>query len=60
MKQEYTKWDYIKKISGKSDRYGNLLVAMMDEFEALNLQMITLDQAMQFWKEHCEGTEKFD
>lgn len=46
-----SKWDYIKKISAKSDKYGDKLVELMHKYNALNLQEITHEQAKEFWKE---------
>lgn len=45
-----TKTDYIKKISNASDRYGDKLIKLMDEYQANNLKDITLEQAKQFYE----------
>ena len=45
------KWNYIKKISAASDKYGDKLVELMHKYNALNLQEITYEQAKTFWKE---------
>lgn len=44
------KWEYIKKISSKSDKYGDKLVELMHKYNALNLEEITLEQAKEFWE----------
>ena len=48
------KWDYIKAISSASDKYGNLLLAMMDFYKVTNLQEISEDQAKEFYERMVE------
>lgn len=48
-----TKDDYIKAISAKSDlqdKYGALLLDLMDKYNASNLQEITLEQARDYYE----------
>lgn len=42
--------DYIRLISKASDRYGNHLIELMDEYGCRNLQEITLEQAKHFYE----------
>ena len=46
-----SKWNYIEKISAKSDKYGDKLVELINKYNAINLQEITLEQAKEFWEE---------
>lgn len=45
------KWDYIKKISAKSSRYGDKLLELMDKYDKPNLKKITFEEAKEFWEE---------
>lgn len=51
------KWDYIKLISAKDNRYGYLLLKMMDRYNKSNLQEITEQEAKDFYNE-LENKEK--
>ena len=51
-----SKWNYIEKISTKSDKYGDKLVELMDKHNAINLQEITYEQAKEFWEELENGS----
>ncbi|MDD2955332.1 MAG: hypothetical protein PHD67_03325 [Oscillospiraceae bacterium] len=44
------KWHYIALISEQSDRYGGLLVEMMEEYGVSSLRALTRDQAQDFWE----------
>lgn len=46
-----TKDEIIHILSASSDRYGNLLIALMDRWGASSLQEITDEQAQQYLKE---------
>lgn len=45
-----TKDDYIKSISLLSDKYGNKLVDMMNEYNVINLKDLSLEQVESFYK----------
>lgn len=45
------KWDYIKLISERDNRYGYLLLKMMDGYNKGNLQEITYNEAKTFYEE---------
>jgi len=45
------KWDYIKLISEKDDKYGSLLLELMDRYSRFNLQEIAEDDAKMFYEE---------
>lgn len=45
------KWDYIKLISERDNRYGYLLLEMMDRYNKNNLIEITCDEAKTFYEE---------
>ena len=44
------KWQYIKAISNASDKFGNLLVELMDAYNVTNLQEISEEQAKEFYE----------
>lgn len=44
------KWDYISKISNLSDKYGNLLLDMMEKHNKYNLIEITYEEAIEFYE----------
>lgn len=46
-----SKWNYIEKISVKSDKYGDKLLLLMDKYNKSNLRDITLEEAKEFWVE---------
>jgi len=46
-----SKWNYIEKISAKSDKYGDKLLLLMDKYNKNNLRDITLEEAKEFWEE---------
>jgi len=48
------KWWYIKKISEYSDRYGSLLVQLMEENDKHNLEVITLNEAKEFYEKYLQ------
>ena len=43
--------DYIKLISLSSDRYGNELIAMMEQYNKPNLREITYEEAKEYYEE---------
>lgn len=43
--------DYIRKISAMSDRYGNLLITLMERYGRMNLQEVTEAEAREFYDE---------
>lgn len=45
-----SKWNYIKKISATSDKYGDKLLLLMDKYNKSNLRDITLEEAKEFWE----------
>ena len=45
------KWDYISLLSKRSDKYGNLLLELMEKYNKTNLQEITEKEAKNFYKE---------
>ena len=45
------KWEYIKAISNASDKFGNLLIEMMDKYDCINLQEISEEQTKEFYEE---------
>lgn len=49
-----SKDDYIKLISYASDKYGNLLLELMDKYNVPNLKEITLEQAKSFYEERVK------
>lgn len=46
-----SKWNYIEKISVKSNRYGDKLLELMEKYNKPNLMEITLEEAKEFWEE---------
>lgn len=46
----YDKSYYITKISNASNRYGDKLLLLMDEYKVTNLQDITTKQAKEFYE----------
>jgi len=44
------KWNYIEKISAKSDKYGDKLLLLMEKNNKSNLRDITLEEAKEFWE----------
>ena len=44
------KWEYIIEISNASDKHGNLLVELMDECNAFNLQEVPEEKAKEFYE----------
>lgn len=53
------KINYIKEISKMSDRRGNELLAMMDKYNRICLNDITVDEAKEYYKELKEK-RKYD
>ena len=49
------KWNYIKKISKLSNRYGDKLLELMDRYNVNNLREITEEQAKEYYKEITNG-----
>lgn len=49
------KWDYIKEISKASDKYGDLLLELMEENHVSNLQQITEEQAKEFYERRIKN-----
>lgn len=45
-----TKDDYIVLISNMSDRYGDQLVLLMEEYGCYNLQQLTLEQVENYYE----------
>ena len=45
------KWYYIGLISDKSDKYGNLLLELMERNNRYNLQEVTEQEAKYFYEE---------
>lgn len=45
------KWNYIKKISAESDKYGDKLLELMKKYNKLSLKEITFEEAKEFWEE---------
>lgn len=45
----YDKDHYIEMISKASDKYGNLLLLLMDKYEKTNIMSITEEEARQFY-----------
>lgn len=45
------KWNYIDLISKRDDRYGYLLLEMMDKYNKNNLQEITYNEVKEFYEE---------
>ena len=45
------KWDYINRIRRKDDRYGGLLLEMMEKYNKNNLYEITELEAKEFYEE---------
>lgn len=44
------KWDYIKLISNASDKYGYLIIEMLNKYGAQNTREITEEQAKEFYE----------
>ena len=53
-----SKWNYIEKISAKSNRYGDKLLELMDKYNKSNLRDITLEEAKEFWEKLENETRK--
>lgn len=45
------KWDYIGLISKRDNRYGYLILELMEKYNRCNLQEITYDEAKEFYEE---------
>lgn len=45
------KWEYIKKISEKDDKYGSLLIELMDKYNKTNLNEISEEEVKEFIKD---------
>ena len=45
------KWDYISLISKQSDKYGDLLLELMEKYNRYNLQEVTMQEVMEFYNE---------
>lgn len=48
--EQFKKDIYINKISSTSDKYGNKLVDMMNEYNVINLKDLSLEQVERFYK----------
>ncbi len=46
-----TRDDIINALSVQGDRYGNLLLALLDRWGVIALKDITHEQAQKFWEE---------
>lgn len=49
--QTMTRDEIIHALSVRGDRYGNLLLALLDRWNAMAPQDITREQAQKFWEE---------
>ena len=47
--------DYMHKLSEMSDRYGSLLIKLMDAYGARNLQQISQKQAKEFYEKELKN-----
>ena len=45
------KYDYIKILSKESDKYGNILIQMMDRYDANNLRDMSEEQVKEFYED---------
>lgn len=43
------KWYYIKQISKLSNKYGNLLLDMLNHYKKMGLKDITYQEAKRYW-----------
>lgn len=43
------KWDYVRKISNMSNRYGDKLINMLNTYNKMNLQEITCEEAKEYY-----------
>lgn len=44
------KWEYIKLLSNISDRYGDKLLLLLEQYNKNNLQEITFEEAKEFYE----------
>ena len=44
------KWEYIKLLSDISDRYGDKLLLLLEQYNKNNLQEITFEEAKEFYE----------
>lgn len=46
-----SKWDYVRLISEASDRYGNKLLQMMEQYNKGSLIEMTLEEVKEFYEQ---------
>jgi len=51
---------YIKKISDESNRYGDLLIEMMDKYGTIGLCEPTVEQVKEFYEKEVKKHEQSD
>ena len=45
------KWDYVRLISEDSDRYGDKLLQMMEQYDKGSLIEVTLEEVKEFYEQ---------